>query len=140
MRQIFTLDIIFLRELRHPNMRQIFKVCKNRCKRVKCKNHVPFYANFALFKLNRFFIFSPIPPYNGNNLTKNKNAWFVIEGVILCSRKKEHKLRTFVIGHGGEGNFEVYDYFCNLCNMRVIGAISTTILLFIFKKPALYVP
>ena len=43
-----------------------------------------------------------------------------------------------VIGHGGEGNLEVYDYFCNMCKMRVIGAISTTILLCIFKWPALY--
>ncbi len=36
-------------------------------------------------------------------------------------------MRIFVIGHGGEGNFEVYDYFCNLCKIRVIGAISVQI-------------
>ncbi len=42
-----------------------------------------------------------------------------------------------VIGHGGEGNLEVYDYFCNMCKMRVIGGILTTILLCIFKWPAL---
>ncbi len=62
-RQRETLDIIVLRQLRHPNMRQIPKVCKNRHKRVQYKIRVPFYANFALFKLSRIFflIFSHSP-------------------------------------------------------------------------------
>ena len=93
-RQRETLDIIVMRQLHHSNMRQILKVSKNRHKRVQSKICVPFYANFALFKPLIFFsLFFPILPYNSNDLTKFKNAWFLIEGFILCSHKKWHKWR-----------------------------------------------
>ncbi len=40
-----------------------------------------------------FSSFFPIPPYNGNDLTKYKNAWFVSKGLVCAHTQKQHKWR-----------------------------------------------